>query len=300
MEVNSRDRKFRTLVLLAVGLATGACAGQVKTIPPITPSPTQRHQEGRFVWYDLLTHDLPAVQRFYGRLFGWSFVGNLGENESYTLIRHHDVGIGGIVEVDELEGGVSRARWIPSLSVADVDRAVEMTKEQGGTVYFDPEDVPDRGRLAVVADPQGAVVAFLRASGGDPPETEPRINGWLWTELWTHDVSAAATFYRALVGYEEEVVNIAVLKDYSVWTRGGEPRAGVRRLPWEEVQPNWLPYVRVDDPAVVAARVEGLGGRVLLAPSEQMRQGSVALIADPSGAVLALQKWPVEEERNER
>jgi predicted enzyme related to lactoylglutathione lyase len=60
--------------------------------------------------------------------------------------------------------------------------------------------------------------------------------------------------------------------------------------------PNWLPYVRVADPAAVAARVEALDGEVLIAPADSVRAGSVALIADPSGAVLAVQKWPVEDD----
>lgn len=41
-------------------------------------------------------------------------------------------------------------------------------------------------------------------------------------------------------------------------------------------------------------RVVSLGGKVILAPSEDIRKGSVALIADPSGAAVALQRWPME------
>jgi hypothetical protein len=68
----------------------------------------------------------------------------------------------------------------------------------------------------------------------------------------------------------------------------------VNQLPWEEVQSNWLPYVKVDDPAATAARVEALGGRVLFAPSPEARNGSVALVMDPTGAAFAIQKWPPE------
>jgi len=71
-------------------------------------------------------------------------------------------------------------------------------------------------------------------------------------------------------------------------------RAGVFRLPdsKSQVPPNWLPYVLVTDPAGLAARVTGLGGRVLLEPSPEHRKGSLAIVADPSGAVVALQKFP--------
>jgi hypothetical protein len=48
----------------------------------------------------------------------------------------------------------------------------------------------------------------------------------------------------------------------------------------------------VADPAAAAARAESLGGRILLAPSPEVREGTIAIVADPSGAILALQKWP--------
>jgi len=68
----------------------------------------------------------------------------------------------------------------------------------------------------------------------------------------------------------------------------------VVKNPWETVTPNWLPYIRVEDPAILVERVASLGGKVILAPSEDIRNGSVALIADPSGAAVALQRWPME------
>lgn len=279
---------------LVVALASG-CAGTKKDLPPVTPTPTGTYEIGKFVWYDLLTHDVPAVERFYGGLFGWKFDGDYGDEGDFTLVSLDGTPIAGIVYAEPLEGGISRARWIPSLSVADVDDVVQQVRAAGGTVYTEPKEVPNRGRVAVVGDPQGAILAFVRATGGDPPDADAPVGGWLWTELWTHDVDVSVSFYASLVGYEYEIVNMTVLSDYGVLKTDDRPRAGVRQLPWKEVMPNWLPYVRVDDPAAVAARVEGLGGKVLIAPADTVRAGSVALIQDPSGAVLAVQKWPVED-----
>jgi hypothetical protein len=61
----------------------------------------------------------------------------------------------------------------------------------------------------------------------------------------------------------------------------------------KEVRAHWLPYLRVEDPGSLAARVEELGGKLLLAPSDAARRGSVAIVLDPSGAPVAFQKWPV-------
>jgi predicted enzyme related to lactoylglutathione lyase len=277
-----------------------ACAGGGRQIPPLTPEPTEVHYLGKFVWYDLLTHQVAEVERFYGELFGWAFEGGYGKSGDFTLITHQGRPIGGIAYVDTLPGGISRARWVPSLSVADVDETVEAALAAGGVVYFEPENLGQRGRIAVIGDPQGAVVAFVRSAGGDPVEVEPREGEWLWTELWTRDLDAAVSFYSSLIGYEVETVDVSVLQDYTVLRRDGRARAGVRQLPWEEVLPNWLPYVRVADPAAIANRVEPLGGRVIIAPADSIRAGSVALIADPSGGVLAVQKWPVDDDERSK
>jgi predicted enzyme related to lactoylglutathione lyase len=283
-------------LVLGLSMVLGACAGGGRQIPPMTPEPTGVYHVGKFVWYDLLTHNVPKVEQFYGTLFGWEFEEGYGDSANFTLITYRGLPIGGIAFVDTLPGGVSRARWVPSLSVPDVDEAVETSLAAGGVVYFEPEDVGQRGRIAVVGDPQGAVVAFVRSAGGDPSDIEPLDGGWLWTELWTRDLAAATSFYSSLVGYEVEVVDSSVLQDYTVLRRDGRARAGVRQLPWEEVMPNWLPYVRVTDPKAIADRVESLGGRVLIAPADTVRAGSVALIADPAGGVFAVQKWPVTED----
>ena len=53
--------------------------------------------------------------------------------------------------------------------------------------------------------------------------------------------------------------------------------------------------MRVANPAAVVAKVEGLGGQVLLKPDPGHREGTVAIIADPTGAEVAVQKWPIDE-----
>jgi uncharacterized protein len=58
------------------------------------------------------------------------------------------------------------------------------------------------------------------------------------------------------------------------------------------VQPNWLPYVLVNDPEALATRVVGLGGRVIVPVAPERRNSSLAVVADPSGAAFALQKYP--------
>lgn len=289
----------RSGLFVGLLLALSACAGGPGvTISPVTPTPTHMYRIGKFVWYDLVSEDVPAVKRFYAELFGWRYREIAGKDVVYTVIEHDGTPIGGIVPLRKDEGRVSSSRWLSLLSVEDVDSAVQQVKRAGGTVNMEPRDIPERGRLALVTDPQGAMLVLLRSSGGDPEDGALVTNRFMWTELWARDVGKAVELYRALVGYELESLAIPGNREYRILARDGRRRAGVIQLPWQEVTPNWLPYVKVDDPAAVAGRVEALGGRVLIAAQPEIRNGSVALLADPAGAAFAVQKWPADDERN--
>jgi predicted enzyme related to lactoylglutathione lyase len=261
-------------------------------LPPIVPTPTAEYLTGKFVWRDLLTQDLPAVERFYGTLFGWEFEAGDSGRVVYRTITHRGRPIGGVFYTEPRDQDVNRSQWVSYLSVSDVDGAVEQVRAAGGTVHTEPRDFPDRGRIAVVSDAQGALLAVVRSSGGDPEDREPMLDEWMWTELWTNDVAAAESFYGNLVGYQPDTLRPYEASSYLVFMRDGRPRAGLIEAPDDRVRPNWLPYLRVDDPAAVAAQVESLGGKVLLAPDDDVRNGDVAIIADPSGAALTVQRWP--------
>ena len=284
--------KIKILSLLFVSVYFAACTSTQLVVPPVTTTPTNEHMTGKFVWYDLLTNDVLAVRTFYGGLFGWEFEGEKRVDAEYTVIKKDGIPIGGIVYKDEKD--VEHSQWLSYLSVADVDRAVEMIRGKNGIVYREPFELPDRGRVAVVADPQGAPVVLIKSQSGDPADRGPITNNWLWTELFASDVDAAADFYSRLVDYTVEEFDTGLKIPYYVFKKNETNRGGMLELPWEGVKPNWLPYVLVDDPGKIADKVKSLGGQVLIAPNEDIRQGSVALIQDPAGAVFAIQKWPIE------
>ena len=81
---------------------------------------------------------------------------------------------------------------------------------------------------------------------------------------------------------------------YYLMKHDGKYRAGIVQLPWKEVEPNWLPYILVENPAGIAAKAEELGGKVVLASKSVVHSGS-AVIADPTGAVFAVQVQPSKE-----
>jgi predicted enzyme related to lactoylglutathione lyase len=245
-------------------------------IPPVTDTPTQRIAAGKFVFNDLVTQDVERAKAFYGALFGWTF----STDERYTQVLHDGAIIAGIVSAADPK---RQSEWVGNLSVADVDRATARVRELGGVVERKPVDAPERGRLAVVSDPEGALLLLLRASGGDPPDAEPPIGSWLWRELWTHDPGAAARFYAELVGYASESIEFEGTP-YQEFKTDGVARAGVVVAP-PDVQPLWLPYVRVRDTEAIAARAEALGARIV------MREETAVIFVDPTGAPIGVQSW---------
>jgi predicted enzyme related to lactoylglutathione lyase len=247
---------------------------------------------GKFVWRDLVTENPDAVKPFYAALFGWEFEEARALGAPYTLIKSGGQYIAGISKTTRPQPGQPVSQWLSFMSVADVDRAAEQTRAAGGSIVAGPLDLPRIGRGAVVVDPDGAPLGLLRSRIGDPVDTPtPAVNRFLWTEHLSRDPQASADFYAALVGFEVRKIEIGG-KPYWVLAKGRD-RAGLLRNPIAVDRPIWLAYVRVEDPAALAARAAQLGGRVLLAPRSDLRNGTMALIADPSGAVLALQKWPL-------
>ena len=282
-------------LLIFVALVGASCSRI--TVPPVSSTPTGSHDTGRFVWLDLVTEDVDAVKRFYGGLFGWTF-DRISDHDTYTLILKDDEPMGGIVFSDRLND-VSESRWVGYLSVPDVDSAVDVVRAQGGEIYVEPRNVPDRGRLAVVADPQDAILTLLTATGGDPPpDRVPEPGEWMWIELWTTDTDRAFAFYEELVGYKRSEFGEVGGAPYQLMRRDGRFRGGMVRLPWSGVEPNWLPYVLVDDPSATAQRVKALGGRVILSPDGVLHSGA-AVIVDPSGAVFGVQRRPDREARSQ-
>ena len=283
-------------------LIVAGCATVAPELPAITDNPTGSHFDGRIVWHDLLTTTPAESRKFYGELFGWKFerpglsIG-IGDADSYMLIRHNGELIGGMLDANILNGDDNISQWITVMSTEDLSAAVERVAANGGEILTPPTDVGSRGTLAVVAGPDKAIIALVQTRGGDPEESEPVVNGWLWNELWTNNVEQATSFYQAVAGFEiEDHAVPGEDHDYRVLKSGDSARAAIMPNPFERELPVWVNYIRVDDPAAITARVEELGGVVFIDASPRALGGEVAFVAGPSGAGVALQTWPLDRE----
>lgn len=290
------------LVAISLGAVVG-CASVTPNLPAVTEAPTGKRMQGKVVWHDLITDTPAESRRFYEELFGWEFeyVGSSSgfpSNDAYMLIRNNGRLIGGLVDANQFDNKNDISQWVAQISVADVEKAAGSVESAGGTVFTPPTDLAARGTISVVADNTGALVALLQTRSGDPDDREPDYGDFLWDELWTNDIEKATSFYRTIAGYaavDENVDDDDREEDYRLLMAGDKPRAGVMDNPFGDVPPVWVNYIRVEDPAALTARVESLGGRVLVEAQPRDIGGEVAFIAGPSGAGIALQTWPIRD-----
>lgn len=279
-------------VLIAAAVFLGGCAstgklsegGSEMAQVPVTENPSGKTYPGKFIWHDLLTPDSRSAGKFYEQLFGWQ----IEYQEHYAVVRNDGKLIAGILQKKPADGRTSDGVWMPSVSVADVDAAADRVKANGGKILKGPLDMELRGRAALISDPQRADLVLLSAKGGDPADAEAAMGDWLWDEIWTNDPATIGEFYRQVFGYDE----MAQGDQYDVFLREGEWRAGMRHVESKKEYMLWVPVVRVADPAATSRRVGELGGVVWVAPDEAPSNGDTALIGDPTGALLLIQRWP--------
>jgi predicted enzyme related to lactoylglutathione lyase len=274
-------RKFLAILIASLGVA-----GVPTWIAAAVPV-----ESGRFVWRDLLTKDVTAAKQFYGQLLGWRFEDGTRNDRAYVIARALSFPVAGIVDVSSIPD--AGTQWLSFMSVDDVDEAVALVRSNGGKLLIEPMNLPSIGRVAVAADPEGAPLGLAHLHDDAPDPAQPATNQFFWQEYLARDAVQALEFYKRLAGYESAISDSRFGIDYYVLTKT-RGRAGLFQLPAAavDVRPKWLPYVLVEDPAALAARVPGLGGRILVPAAPERRNGSLVVIADPGGAALALQKFP--------
>jgi uncharacterized protein len=285
----------RTLmaVALVVGTACATTEAPPFQFPAIVDPPRQEHHSGKVIFAELVTPDVAASERFYGGLFGWTFRDIQAGSRKYAEASLGGHPVAGLFHKDLPEGQHRQPAWLTYLSVRDVDAATKIAVERGAKVLFEPRTIPDRGREAVFADPQGAVFAALNSSSGDPPDVLAAPGDWIWSSLITSDPKTDAAFYQALFDYVVFDLPASPGAQHLMLASDNYARASVNTLPGNgpDFHPYWLNYIRVQDAVQIAAKVVTLGGRVLVEPRADRHGGMIAVVADPQGAPFGLLEW---------
>lgn len=249
---------------------------------------------GTFCWADLGTPDAAAATRFYTALFGWTAEDRpTGPDAFYTMLTLDGRSVAALYQ-QEPSVAASPPQWLSYISVGSASESAERAKALGGAVLMEPFDVLDVGRMAMVQDPTGAVVALWepRRHAGAGLVGEP--NALCWNELATTDTRRAGAFYTSLLDWVAEAEGTTA---YVTFTGAGAPRGGMLAIAPElgPVPPHWLVYFAVSDCEGQTALAQSLGGAVRLPPTDATGIGRFAVLVDPQGAVFAVIQPPAWE-----
>ena len=251
---------------------------------------------GRFVWHELETEDTAGGEAFYKALVGWDTTTDDPGGGPYTMFTQDGVPAAGVMDLPEEAKQMGAIPcWLPYVGVEDVDAAVAQATALGAIAPIESFDVPAVGRIGLIIDPQGAALGLFAPAGDDPPVNPPPGAGTaVWHELATTDHEAAFRFYEQLFGWSKvDVMDMGPGGMYQMYgLTAGEPLGGMFNMPPEMPRPAWNIYWEVADVDAAAARVDGLGGRLLTGPMEVPGGGRIIQGLDPQGAIFWLHTAP--------
>jgi predicted enzyme related to lactoylglutathione lyase len=262
------------------------------------------YEPGTFSWIELHTSDVDAAKSFYGELFGW---------EADDVPLPEEAG-GGVYTLAKLDGGTVAAitplqpqqreagvppNWLSYVTVADADAAAARAGELGGAVHAGPFDVMEDGRMAVIADPTGAMFGVWqpRNSIGATLVNDP--GSLTMNEISTNDVPRATEFYEGLFGWSVEELDTQGAPRYWAIRHDGAARGlngGMRELAPEQqgVPPHWMPYITSGSADGTIATAKEAGGSLVAGPLD-IPSGRIAVLHDPQGAYFAIFEGEVDE-----
>jgi predicted enzyme related to lactoylglutathione lyase len=241
-------------------------------------------------WVDLGTPDIEAAIEFYGGLFGWDVPEseNAEQTGGYRQAMLRGKPVAGMMPL--MQEGQPPA-WSSYISVEDADATMAKVKEAGGSVMVEPMDVMDLGRMAVFADPTGAVLGVWQPGTFVGAEIVNEPGALSWNEVNTRDTAAAKDFYGSVFGWDFEDNDMGEMGTYTTLKLAGEMVGGMfdmvgRGVP-EEIPAHWMIYFAVEDTDATVAQAKQAGGSVMVEPME-VPAGRFAILTDPHGASFAV------------
>lgn len=249
----------------------------------------QQYPDGVFNWVDLQTTDIDGAEAFYGSLFGWEVdrrpVGDSGIVYTTFRIGGKSVAGGGQMSEGMIAAGMPTA-WNSMVKFDDIEGVTERVAAAGGTVLAPPMDVVEEGRMAMYADPSGAVFGVWSPRNNIGAQLVNQPNTLVWNELQTKDTAATGAFYREVFGWTDAVDG----NGYVTYYQDGRLHCGSLGMDesWGEMPSHWSVYFLVEDVADTVARAEALGATVLVPPSPAGELGTMAVLRDPQGGAFSV------------
>ena len=161
---------------------------------------------------------------------------------------------GGVAGLGPMPDPATPPFWLTYVNVDSADEIVDKVTANGGHVFVPPMDVLDFGRMAVFADPMGAILGAWQPGSRIGAELINEPNTLCWSELLTSDVEAAKAFYGAVFGWgavtHSHPDDLPDAMAYTEWELGGVLIGGLMLEPpslSSEEPSHWVVYFAVDD-----------------------------------------------------
>jgi predicted enzyme related to lactoylglutathione lyase len=239
---------------------------------------------GRFVWHELMTPDTSGAHAFYSKVVGWK-TQPFEHDPSYQMFAAGSGPLGGTVA--QASG---TPHWLHYVGTPDIEDTVQAAKSRGGSVTKEITSIPNGGKYAVLADPQGAAIAVYQSASDAGKETPPKRGEFSWHELATSDWRAAVDFYSAVFGWEKMAEHdMGAMGKYVLFGSNGVQRGGMFNKPAEMPGgPSWLGYIRVKDVNETVKKAKSGRATLVNGPMEVPGGDWIAQFVDPYGAMFAV------------
>lgn len=242
-------------------------------------------------WIDLATPDTDAARAFYGELFGWTYTVDDSSQGDYIMCARNGHSAAGMMALsEEMAASGMPPVWTSYVTVANIEEGVARVEDAGGTVMQGPMAVSEAGRMAVVADPAGAVICLWEAKDHIGAEVVNEHGALTWNELMTPDPAAVAPFYAEVFGWTSQAMPMPGGNYTVFFVDGGHENgiAGAMTPPMEGMPPFWGIYFHVDDAAATVETARGLGAQVMMEATPMEGVGTLASMVDPTGAMFSV------------
>jgi hypothetical protein len=253
------------------------------------------HKHGTFSWMELATTDAAAAKKFYGELFGWKFDDMpMGPDEVYTMANLGEgKTVGALYKMNAQMAGIP-PHWSSYVTVDDVDARTKKVTAAGGKVVKEPFDVMDVGRMSIIQDPSGATLCLWQAKKHIGATVKDEPGSLCWNEVYTNNVDRAGKFYSDVLGWKLEPHDMGPMGVYTLFKADGVANSvggmmGITK-DMQGMPPNWCAYIATNDVDASVKKVNALGGKVMVPPTDIPNIGRFAIVADPQGAAFALYK----------
>jgi hypothetical protein len=245
-----------------------------------------QHAPGTFCWVELATTDAAGAKGLYSALFGWDFDDNpMGPDMVYTTCRLGGKSAAALYEAHDPN---VPPHWGLYIRVESASDTAARARELGGNVLMEPFDVMEHGRMAVIADPTGAIFRVWEPNQHVGYEAAGVPGTHCWSELLVPDTAKAKEFYTALFGWTVD----ESMGWYTMFKPAGAEMAlaGMMQMTPDmpPMPPNWTPYFFVADADAAAETAKANGATVLHGPEDVPGMVRFATVMDSAGAVFGL------------